>query len=240
MGVNGLNPEDLAKARHSRALYNILLELDNIAQELIAAKLDTDGKDAADGYAGLDGSGKLLPIVIPALLISQVAGFSALYQTADYTLGNVSTSQKFFNSTAAGAITLAANKRYRFIWHFRVSVMSAVSGNAKLDVLGAGTATIASCSWHIDGMDGTTPSSGANASQSFQTATISPGNVFTGGVGTGMWGTAQGSVVTGAGGTIIPSVALTTAIATAQAMKDSFFEIWEVGADTVAGVGNAS
>jgi len=155
-----------------------------------------------------------------------------IYQLSTYTLTSTTNVQKLFDASPNGALTLSANTAYRFWGQFRLASMSSTSGNALLDLLGAGTATISSIQWHVWGMDGTTPSTGAAVTNSFHSSTAAPGNIFTGGVGTGMWGTLEGFMRVGAGGTIIPSIGLTTAAA-AVVQANSFFELVAVGPDTL-------
>jgi hypothetical protein len=115
--------------------------------------------------------------------------------------------------------------------------MSATSGNLKFDVLGAGTATLSSTAWSAIGLDATTLGTAAAVSGSFMAANVSSGDIVVAATATGMFVTIRGIIRINTGGTIIPSVLLTTAAAAVVGVN-SYFRIWPVGSNTVTSVGN--
>lgn len=159
--------------------------------------------------------------------------------TSTYTLTSTTSTQKLFNVPANGALTVKAATSYFFECDFSLSSMSATSGNTKFDVLGAGTATLTSVAWSAIGLDATTPGTAAAVGGSFTATNISSGDIVTAGTGTAMFARIQGIIRINASGTIIPSVALTTANAAIVGVN-SFFRIRPIGSNTVASVGNWS
>jgi hypothetical protein len=158
---------------------------------------------------------------------------------SSYTLTSATTTQKLFNATSNGALTVPGGATFFFECFFSLSGMSATSGNCLFDVLGAGTATLTSAAWTAVGMDATTPGTAAAAGGSFTAAHASAGNIVTAATGTAMVAQIKGVIRTNAAGTIIPSVGLTTAAA-AVVGANSWFRIWPVGSSTVASVGDWS
>lgn len=151
-----------------------------------------------------------------------------------YTLASSTSSQKLFNGSTNGALTLQPGL-YFFECLYSLSSMSATSGNAKFDVLGAGTAT-ATAAFANMGVDATTQTTAAAASGAFTAGTINTGDGVVAATGTGMWELVKGVLRVTVAGTIIPSVALTTA-ATPAVAANSYFRINCVGdsGDTNAG-----
>jgi len=156
--------------------------------------------------------------------------------TSTYTLTSTTSSQKLFNATTNGALAVAGSTSYFFECQFRLSSMSATSGNTKFDLLGAGTATLTSTAWSASGVDNTSPATSASSSASYTAASISSTNVVAAGTGTGVFVTIQGIFRVNAGGTIIPSVALTTAAAAVVGVN-SYFKCRPIGSNTVTTVG---
>ncbi|MEN9925355.1 MAG: hypothetical protein RL268_1481, partial [Pseudomonadota bacterium] len=76
--------------------------------------------------------------------------------TADYTLSNVATEQKAFNTTTNGRLTLTTGV-YTFEWFAYLTGMSATSGNASFDPVGAGTAVTNRWGQTARGIDNTSP-----------------------------------------------------------------------------------
>ena len=138
---------------------------------------------------------------------------------ADYTLVSQTGNQKLFNWTPNGALTLPTGI-YVFSSLLNIDTMSATSGNGVFDILGAGTATLASIAQQSIGLDATTQATQAAASAALSiTKTIQLALAAT--------GTAVGALLNGqfnvtVAGTIIPSIALDTAAA-ALVRQGSFF-----------------
>lgn len=143
----------------------------------------------------------------------------------DYTLTSTTAVQKLFNWSANGAVALPTG-RYRFSTFFLVTSMSTTSGNGTFSLLGAGTATLANVIYDAVGVDSATNPVARSGSQSqtetspVQLVLASPGALLAARV-TGFFN------VTGTG-TIIPSIALTTAAA-AVVEDGSYFECVRLG-----------
>lgn len=160
---------------------------------------------------------------------------SLIRLNANYTLANSSAEQKLFNDPTNGRITLAAGV-YRFQCLFSISGMSATSGNAAFDILGAGTATLADVLYHAVGADGNTATA-ATQSGSTVIQGQSPASVVTAGVGTSLNANLSGTFELASGGTIIPSVTLVTAIA-AVVRSGSYFLCEYLGPANITSIGS--
>jgi len=113
--------------------------------------------------------------------------------------------------------------------------MSATSGNAAIDILGAGTATCAAWLWHAVGVDGATATA-ATQTGSTTVTQQSVASIVTAGTGTAMTVNLRGTFeVTGAG-TIIPSLTLVTANAAVVAIG-SYIKFNRIGSTSVVSVG---
>ena len=147
------------------------------------------------------------------------------------------------SSTAEQAIFAAANDTltletglYFFEMLISMDTMSATSGNAAFDLLGAGTATITRLHRHY-GVDGLTNAVAAG-SGSADTAQTLP-SMVTAGTGTGLQFMMMGAFRVTAAGTIIPSLSLVTAAA-AIVRDNSFFRCRRMGSSTAEAVGQWS
>jgi len=160
-----------------------------------------------------------------------------VYLTSNNTLTSQTAAQPIFDGgggPANGRITLAANKTYRFKALIHVASMSATSGNAAFSF--GGTATITRQKFQHRAIDATTLSTISAAWTEALNTAATAASMATAGTGTAMCFELEGILRIGAGGTLIPQIALVTAAA-AVVQTDSWFEIWEIGADTVATVG---
>jgi hypothetical protein len=153
--------------------------------------------------------------------------------SADYTLSNSGSTQKLFNTTANGSISLPTGF-YLFQAQIFISTMSATSGNAAFDPLGAGTAVISSApppfisGWGFDNNNATDNTTTYTGSMS----TVLPpsiSNMLTAGTGSQMQATIMGQLRVTTTGTLIPSIKLTTAAA-AVAKAGTYFHIQRIGA----------
>jgi hypothetical protein len=158
--------------------------------------------------------------------------------SADYTLTSTTATQKLFNATTNGALTLDVGV-YSYDVLARVQNMSATTGNLQFSTVGAGTATVNSNSlMYASGLDTTFTAGTAGALSGFvQPGTVSPANIVQAGVGTGVHFIVSGVMRVTASGTIIPSVALTNAAA-ATVVAGSYFVIKRrssISTDTFAG-----
>lgn len=133
---------------------------------------------------------------------------------SDYVLTSTTATQKLFNMTTNGALTLQPGV-YEFSLLLRMTGMSSTTGNAQFNVLGAGTATISANSLnYTSGADVPGASTGPNSLSGAViagTSTYQP--MVNTGVGVQLQTVASGVFRVTAAGTIIPSVALGTAAA---------------------------
>lgn len=150
---------------------------------------------------------------------------------SDYVLTSSTSAQKLFNWTSNGALALDAGI-YLFQCTVYITDMSATSGNGSFGLLGAGTATLARILQHSHGLDSSTPLLPSPNSGSGNVSGAWGGGTVTGGTGTGLILTVQGSFDVTVAGTIIPSFALTTAAA-AIVKAGSFFRCLRIGATGV-------
>lgn len=136
------------------------------------------------------------------------------------TLTSTTSAQKLFGDPTNGALTLPTGT-YEFWAVLGLTSMSATSGNAQMQILGGGTATLSDIIYHTVGVDG---ASGTAATQtgSWSVASSSAASALTAGTGTAAMMRHRGSFEVSAAGTIIPSIALVTAAAAVLA-SGSFF-----------------
>lgn len=153
---------------------------------------------------------------------------------ATRTLPNDTNENAIFNSPTNGRITLETGV-YLFEGLISVNTMSATSGNALLDILGAGTATCAAWLYHVVGADGNINTAGTQTGSTTNTQQ-SAASILTAGTGTSMHMRIRGTFeVTGAG-TLIPSIDLVTAAAAVVAIG-SYLVFRRVGSTSMVSVG---
>lgn len=152
---------------------------------------------------------------------------------ADYTLANVGTAQKIFNSSANGAVTLATGF-YTIDLMLWVTGMSATSGNAGLGL--GGTAIGSRILYKADGWDAAIPmtATAAMSGRAGNTLAGHAGHTATAAVATEFLGHYQGSFDCTTGGTLIPQITLVTAVATAVVKAGSRVIIRRIGATATA------
>ena len=178
---------------------------------------------AAMTAAGTLGSSDLFYVVQSAVdrkagpdLIAQYSAASIFcYLNSTYTLTSTTSSQKLFNTTTNGAVTLPQTGLYLFRAQLYLSSMAtSASNNGAFSVIGAGTATISGQIMASVGIDATTTSTAAAQGGAFvQAASAFTTNTITGATGSAMGVTIHGIFKCTATGTLIPSIALTTAAA---------------------------
>lgn len=151
------------------------------------------------------------------------------------TLPNDTNLNAIFNSPANGRITLETGT-YLFESLMIVTAMSATSGNALINVLGAGTATVGAWLWRVSGIDNTAPGTLLDDDTAFLTTNATAASAVTAATGTALRLSLDGTFeVTGAG-TLIPSIDLVTAAA-AVVSVGSYFLCERIGSTSVASVG---
>jgi len=155
--------------------------------------------------------------------------------TSSYTLANNTTFQKLLNVSTNGAVAVLANSSYDFECFFILTGMSATSGNVGFSIQGAGTASVSPAHWIAIGRDAATSTGTAAGAMGGMVATAEQftNNIVTAATATEMYVLIKGTFVTGASnGTIIPSVKLTTAVATAAVSIGAYFKCRRLGAST--------
>jgi hypothetical protein len=138
-----------------------------------------------------------------------------------------------------GALTVDASTSYYFECLLSVTSMSATTGNFGFSLSGGGTATFTSAGFFTTGYDNTTlttPGSGGGVYNGTSAITT---NIVIASTTTGAAALIKGIFRINGGGTIIPSIQLTTAAA-AVIGADSWFKCNPVGTNTVVSVGNWS
>lgn len=207
-------------------------------------------KGVANGYCPLNASAKVADTYLPAAL---TADANCLYATTDAgnqgvvpiwhviradgtrTLPNDTNENAIFNSPANGRLTLETGC-YLFEGIIRVSSMSGTSGNASIDILGAGTATCAAWLWHASGIDATTPENAATQTGAFAVTQQSVASIVTAAAGTAMAVSIKGTFEVTVAGTIIPSIDQVTAAAAVVSIG-SYLRFARIGSTSVVSVG---
>lgn len=150
-------------------------------------------------------------------------------------LTNDTNENAIFNDPTNGRITLETGL-YLFGGMIYVTGMSATSGNALIDVLGAGTATCGTWLWHAWGIDNNTLTNAGTQTGSFTVTQQSVASIATAGTGTGLGVQIAGTVEVSTGGTMTPSIDLVTASAATLA-AGSYFWIKRIGRVTSISMG---
>jgi hypothetical protein len=150
------------------------------------------------------------------------------------TLPNDTNENAIFNNPTNGRLTLETGT-YLFDMVVGVTAMSATTGNALLDVLGAGTATCDDWLYAVIGKDGTLISVNAVLG-TMPVIQSTPASMFTAGTGAQMWWIAKGSFTVTGAGTLIPSIDQVTAAAASVAIG-SYFSCERIGDTSVVSVG---
>jgi hypothetical protein len=170
--------------------------------------------------------------------------------TADHTLTSNTLTQPLFYSDNAGVgsttgavLGVSSSTTYFFECMLYITGMSATSGNLSFDLLNStgsgttvGTATIGSVSYYSTGVDASTITSAAAAGGSLNITPKSVGNISSAATGTAYAALITGILRVSLSGSIVPSIALTTASA-AVIKTNTWFRIRPIGTDTVNYVG---
>lgn len=150
------------------------------------------------------------------------------------TLPNDLNENAIFDSPVNGRITLETGT---YLFHLLVAItaMSAVAGNALLDVLGAGTAICDDWLYSCMGKDNTLTAIGA-VSGTVAVIQSTPASMFSAGTATELSFEATGSFTVTTAGTLIPSIDQVTAAAAVVAIG-SYFTCERIGDTSVVSVG---
>lgn len=200
----------------------------------------TNLTSAANGAIEYDGVTTYLTPNSTSRAVNVTEHFVA--RTATKTMTSNTNLQALFDGaggTTAGALTVNAATSYYFEGSINLSSMSATSGNFGFSIVGAGTATFTSAAWHAIGLDATTQNTAAALGGIWSSANAQTGNIITAAVGTAASAIVKGIFRINAGGTIIPSIQLTTAAAAVIGV-DTWFKCYPIGSNTVISVGNWS
>jgi len=139
-----------------------------------------------------------------------------------------------------GALTVDASTSYYFECLVSVTSMSATSGNFGFSLSGGGTATFTSAGFLTTGVDSSSPlTTSSNGGGAYVGTNASTSNVLPSTIGNAAAALIKGIFRINGGGTIIPSIQLTTAAA-AVIGADSWFKCNPIGTNTVVSVGNWS
>lgn len=152
---------------------------------------------------------------------------------ATRTLPNDTALNAIFNDPTNGTITLETGT-YLFEMMAIVTGMSATSGNALVNIRGAGTGTFGAWLWRFSGIDNSTP--GSSIDDDSQYLAVEASNVITAGTGTALRFQAKGTFECTAAGTLIPSIDQVTAAAGVVSIG-SYFWCERIGSDAVVSVG---
>lgn len=205
----------------------------------IARYDSTTGKIIQNSAATVDDDGVIRSSTNSGANAVSVPLVNYLYQNADYTLTSVTTEQKLFDQTTNGELTLPTGF-YRFKCFFYLTTMSATSGNASFDPVGAGTAVCSDFAYDSYGLDNNAQPNAVLAISGVGSVTQqSSVNVVLAGTGTGMRVSIQGVFRIDTSGTLIPSISLVTAAA-AVCKAGSHFIIEKIGEASENTVGNWS
>lgn len=140
--------------------------------------------------------------------------------SAAYTLTSTTATQKLFNINSNGALTLDRGF-YRYTTIFGIGAMSATSGNAGFNILGAGSATLSRHRWAVYGKEDSTVV--GNLSGHVASGTNNTANpMVAANTSTSMGVVVDGSFQVDVAGTIIPSIALGTAAAASVSPNSTF------------------
>lgn len=153
----------------------------------------------------------------------------------DRTLPNDTNLNAIFNDPANGRLTLGTGV-FTFSGMLIVTGMSSTSGNALINILGAGTATIGSWLWNLHGIDNSAPATILDDDSSFYQVGVTAASAVTAGTGTALRARFNGTFEVTTGGTLIPSIDLVTAMA-AVVQDGSWFMVERMGASGMVSVG---
>lgn len=154
---------------------------------------------------------------------------------ATRTLPNDANENAIFNVPTNGRITLEIGT-YLFEGIIRVTSMSATSGNALIDILGAGTATAGAWLWWYSGIDATDPSTPATFSSGVRVTQDSAASIVPVATATGLAVIIKGTFEITVAGTLIPSIDQVTAAAAVVSIG-SYILFERIGASTLTSVG---
>lgn len=171
---------------------------------------------------------------------NQLGGWRAfIRQRADRAaLANNTNAQAIFDATTNGSLAVPTGT-YLFSAGLYVTGMSATSGNARFNPIGNGTAAVAANEilYFASGTDTNTPTNAGAQVGSMSNTPDSPASLLVAAVGTAIGAQVTGLMDINTAGTIIPTLALVTAVGTATPKKGCYFWAQRIGATGTAQVG---
>jgi hypothetical protein len=176
-----------------------------------------------------------LPVAALSGVTDILRGRYVIRADVNRTLPNDTALNAIFNNPTNGRLTLKTGV-YEFYGLFIVTAMSATSGNALINMLGAGTATVGSWMWRLSGLDGTTPATIADDDAAYFQTNASAASAVTAQTGTAMRLEVSGGFECTTGGTLIPSIDQVTAAA-AVVQAGSFLVVERLGASGLVSIG---
>lgn len=239
-GVSGNPTLDVAEAN---------LTLSNLGGSIDLSGAKASGTLAAGRFPALTGD----VTTVAGALASTIANGAVTYakssglareiwfirQRADRAaFANNTSAQAIFDATTNGSLSLATGV-YLFGCGLYVTGMSATSGNAQFNPIGNGTAAVAANEilYFAGGTDANTPTNAGALVGSMSNQPASPASLLLAAVGTGLGASIMGLMDISTAGTIIPTLALVTAVGTAVPKKGCYFWIQYLGATGTAQVG---
>ena len=150
--------------------------------------------------------------------------------SSSYLLTSTTATQKIFNSTTNGALTLDPGV-YTYKLHLYVDLMSSTSGNLGFNLKGAGTATLVNRPTMVIGKE----NPGAAGTMSGKVLTVPSGAapLVTAATSSDFGAVLDGLFEVSAAGTIIPSINLQTS-AGAQVLNSTFFTCTQIATLSMA------
>jgi hypothetical protein len=180
---------------------------------------------------------------LKSFLLSYFQGiFAPKYEymvlTSAYVLANSTSLQKMFNigSGSAGAFNTTANKTYKFRLEFDMTGLSASSGTLSFGFLG--TAIVTSINYKAETCKQALATAAAPFIVSIQSTSIN--SITSSTTATTAKGFITGIIRCTTAGTLIPAIATSIGVTTAQVEANSYFEISEVGSNTITATSNIS
>lgn len=194
---------------------------------LTAASAVVDANEFAINEAGTSKK-------VTALQLRDYTAAWMIRANVDRTLPNNTNLNALFNDPTNGTFTLPTGV-YRFEGMLTITAMSGTSGNALLNVRGAGTGTFTDWMWKVMGIDGAIGTI-ADDDCAYLTAEATAASMVTAQTATTLRASYWGMVNCTTGGTLIPSIDLVTAAA-CTLTQGSYFMIERLGAANAVSFG---
>lgn len=153
----------------------------------------------------------------------------------DRTLPNDTNLNAIFNSPANGRLTIPTGV-YEFELMLLVTAMSTTTGNALIDIKGAGTAVIESWLWNYGAIDNSSAATVLDDDAAMLQVAATAASAAIAATGTALRFFGRGTFEVTTAGTLIPSIDLVTAAA-AVVQDGTYMKINRIGAVNLVSVG---